>query len=59
MLIEQGFDADPAADRALVDCASAALLPPWTLTHNEQRILFGRSLLCTQLEVRRAARLTT
>ena len=40
---EDEADADPAADRALVECAMAARLHPWMYTDSELRILFGCS----------------
>lgn len=39
---EQELDADPLAEKALNDCALAALFPPWQLTHTDKCILFGK-----------------
>lgn len=42
---EADVDADPdeSADRALLDCATAARLHPFSYTHTELRVLYGRA----------------
>lgn len=40
---EEELDADPLAEKALNECALAALIPPWQLLHSEKCIMFGKT----------------
>jgi hypothetical protein len=51
MQSEEELDADPLAERALNDCALAALISPWLLQHAEKCILFGKSAFGKEGEI--------